>query len=595
MTAASSSGVARGPVWPTKVLAGTVGLALVSIGVVLVASLWWPRAWDGSVLEYAAWAVDHGARPYRDVFEMNYPGSYLFYGIGQQVLGSSDRSFRIRDVVVLLVALVALWRLLRSFPWPTAPVAVVLVTVQYLVVGGVGMALQRDWLVAVATLLALLALSGERTRPRLVAAGAALGAAATIKPNAALMIVALPAAFAAVELAAAARRGGGRIAAKRIARRELARFGWIALGAAGLIAVVVAWVVAAGGWSDFVWINRHYLPRYGRLDGGGMETTSLGASLFDTAVLTLKREELATMVLGAAVVGLRRRPGGELRLLLVLSVVGVTGFVAAVAAGKAWDYHQWTWLLAALCFLAVGTGDVATGRWTTWSRAPRRLVVATAIGFLVAYAVWLARVDAPSLLLHHRIRHLAFLLSPLPIAALAVLDLVSSSPRGRDVVRRPWMASAGVLLVAGVLVVNAASLLNLARPNTVTEVPKTEHQLGLVLRDHLRPGDRLQILGTVAGHEAALEAEAPPATSFIYDFHFFHDVGSPETTELRERFIREWEADPPELVLVSEESWSHRRTYEDLESFPELVDELAEYRVVFRNEEATILERRDRP
>lgn len=587
MTATAPGPAASG--WSRTVLRAAVALGLVSIAVVLVASLTWPRSWDASVLEQTSWLVTRGLRPYRDVFDMNYPGAYLFYGTGQRLLGTSDRSFRIRDVVVLLVALVALYRLMRRFRWPAAPVAVVLVTVQYLVVGGVGMALQRDWLAAAATLLAVAALAGTRTRPRLVAAGAALGAAVTIKPTAALMIVVLPAAFALVDGAALARRHVGRPALVAFARRELGRFAWLVLGAAAVVAVAALWVVQAGGWSDFVWINRHYLPRYGRLDGAGFETDSTLDSLARTAWATVRRVELPTMVLGAVVVGLRRRPGPELRILLVLSAVGAAGFGSAVAAGKGWDYHQWTWLFAALCALAVGTADLATGRWQPWTKVPRWATACVAVAFLVSYGWWIIRVDGPALLLHHRIRHLAFLVSPLPIAALAGLDLVAAARR--PVRGRVW-ARVATLLVAAVLVVNAVALLNLSRPATVTEVPPTEHQVAEVLAARLQPGDRVQILGTVGGHEAALEAHARPATTFTYDFHFFHDIGSPETDALRSRFIREWRAHPPDLVVVSEQSWSHRQSYDDLESFPELVDELAAYRVIYRDRDAMVLERR---
>lgn len=580
---------ARDPRWPRTVLRMSAGLAFAAIGVVLVASLAWPRSWDGSVLEHTSWALGRGLRPYRDVFDMNYPGAYLFYGTGQRLFGTSDRSFRIRDVIVLLVALVALYRLMRRFPWPTAPVALVLVTSQYLVVGGVGMALQRDWLVAVAVLLAVVALAGRRSRWHLVGAGAALGAAMTIKPTAALLIVVLPAAHALVDAAALARRRAGRAEVAELGRRELRRLGWIVLGATLVCGAALLWVVASGGWSDFVWINRHYLPRYGRLDGGGMETSSTGSSLVQAAWATVRRVELPTMVLGAVVVGLRRRPRPELRLLLVLSAVGAAGFATAVAAGKVWNYHHWTWLLAALCLLAVGTADLATGRWQPWTQVPRWCVAVAALALVVAYGCWLVRADATSLLLQHRIRFLAFLLSPLPIVALAVFDLAG----GRRRLPHGSILTAAVLLVAGVLVVNALALMNLARPGQVVEVPWSEERIGEVLASRLRSGDRIQILGTVGGHEAALEAGALPATSFTYDFHFFHDEGSPETDALRARFIREWRAHPPELVIVSERSWSHRQSYDDLRSFPELTGELAAYHEIYRNEDAIVLQRLD--
>lgn len=71
------------------------------------------------------------------------------------------------------------------------------------------------------------------------------------------------------------------------------------------------------------------------------------------------------------------------------------------------------------------------------------------------------------------------------------------------------------------------------------------------LKENLGPGETVQPLDWTGGAvHAMLLANAAPATSFIYDFHFYHHVQDPYIKALRSRFISELTAAMPRFVIA---------------------------------------------
>jgi len=72
----------------------------------------------------------------------------------------------------------------------------------------------------------------------------------------------------------------------------------------------------------------------------------------------------------------------------------------------------------------------------------------------------------------------------------------------------------------------------------------------------LEPGDRVQPLDWSSGAlHGMLVAEAPLATRFVYDYHFYHHVSDPEIQRLRRQFESELRASPPRfLIRITDES-----------------------------------------
>jgi hypothetical protein len=119
------------------------------------------------------------------------------------------------------------------------------------------------------------------------------------------------------------------------------------------------------------------------------------------------------------------------------------------------------------------------------------------------------------------------------------------------------------------------------------------HEVSEFLRTHLQPGDLVQPLDWTGGAvHGMLEARAPLATRFMYDFHFYHHVDTPYVVRLRRQFVRQLAAARPRFVIrvFDGRPWpggpGTSREFPALEAFLE-----REYRVVHTGATYDILER----
>ena len=71
-------------------------------GVWMVALTWhWPLVWDAQVMHYANFMIRHGFAPYRDISDMNLPGSYVMEGAAMRIFGGGDLAWRFYDFSLL--------------------------------------------------------------------------------------------------------------------------------------------------------------------------------------------------------------------------------------------------------------------------------------------------------------------------------------------------------------------------------------------------------------------------------------------------------------------------------------------------------------
>jgi hypothetical protein len=83
-----------------------------------------------------------------------------------------------------------------------------------------------------------------------------------------------------------------------------------------------------------------------------------------------------------------------------------------------------------------------------------------------------------------------------------------------------------------------------------TGINPTSREVAAYLAAHLAPGETVQPLDTVIGVvDGMRRADAPLATSFEYQFMFYHHADSVPIQTLRRRFIRELEEARPVLVI----------------------------------------------
>ena len=139
---------------------------------------------DQSIFDYIAWLGSQGLSPYRDSFEVNWPGKILIHRLAQLVFGNSPDAFRAFDFLVMqaaaIVASALLWRQgLR------VGAAVMLATYPAIyITSGHWMAGQRDIVAAQFLLIACYWLAGpRRSAAGLWAAGATMAFAVTIRPT----------------------------------------------------------------------------------------------------------------------------------------------------------------------------------------------------------------------------------------------------------------------------------------------------------------------------------------------------------------------------------------------------------------------------
>jgi hypothetical protein len=330
--------------------------------------LWASRGWrlvhDAPIMHYVAWQILEGATPYRDLFDMNFPGVYVAHLLVLATLGSGDLAFRLFDVALLAVTGAGLWAALRSAGPSSGPAAAALFGL-YHVAGGPWLAGQRELL-----LCALLAWSAagaiawteasSGARPRLLGGTAvALGIAVWVKPHAALLVPLL------------AWWVWSRCQGPMRSRALVTVGAGLALPGVGFL----TWLGWAGGLAAFMDITLGYLiPLYSRLG-----RSELLRELVERDYGLLVLLGLAAWAgLGATVLSLTRR-----REMLAVLATGL-GYGAAHfwLQGRGWEYHFYPLALFAVAVGGAGLGaSVASRRgWLT-----AMLVIALAV---TAAALW---------------------------------------------------------------------------------------------------------------------------------------------------------------------------------------------------------------
>lgn len=239
------------------ILAGVVffPLLVMALGLSLQATEW-VLYHDMMLMHYVAQQLLEGAAPYRDIFDMNLPGTYLLHMAAIELFGEGDTGWN-RFVLLWLALTAAMafrfcWQGGRILPALLAPAAL---TCFALAQGNEGFG-QRDFfmllfLFSSGHLAANLAEEKTSSRTAAFAAGALLACACWIKPYVGLLLPAL-----AVML--------------YVWRRDVRIIAFFLGGAALVSAAVLGWLYARSGmdaWLDIVF--NFLLPIYSGIGGYG--------------------------------------------------------------------------------------------------------------------------------------------------------------------------------------------------------------------------------------------------------------------------------------------------------------------------------------
>jgi hypothetical protein len=322
-------------------------------------SLDWPLVHDAPIMHYVAWRIGDGAVPYRDLFDMNFPGVYLLHLLVLRSLGAGDLAWRLFDLAWLAAAAGAIAAL--AWPWGRLAAGVgALLYALYHLAGGAWQAGQRDFLLCPLLLAGALGVARwaeSRGRGALAWGGLAMGASMTLKPH----TVVLAAALGAL-VAVRARRTGGNVTAPLVL---------FAAGAAVAPLAVAGWLAAAGALPAWRAIVLDYLiPLY-----SGLGRPTAWSVHRPWAWIPLG----AGVLLSAGAVA----AGGRLGARHAVAGLGVLyGVAHFVGQGKGWEYHLHP-LAAFAVVLLVAELEPALAR--VWRPGALALVLAVAAtGVLLA-------------------------------------------------------------------------------------------------------------------------------------------------------------------------------------------------------------------
>jgi hypothetical protein len=168
-------------------------LAILPCVALFVVRTWhWPLVGDAPLMHYVVFLMDHGRIPYRDIVDINMPGTYLIEGLVIHVFGGGSLAWRIFDFSLIGVAAAAMAAIACPYSWFAAVFSASIFLFLHGRDGLIQLG-QRDLMITVLLLLGyafLFHALRSRDQQRIWATalfGLCTGMAATVKPTALLL------------------------------------------------------------------------------------------------------------------------------------------------------------------------------------------------------------------------------------------------------------------------------------------------------------------------------------------------------------------------------------------------------------------------
>jgi hypothetical protein len=280
----------------------------------------WPLVHDAPIMHYIAWRLGEGAAPYRDVWDMNFPGVYLLHAAVLWLGGAGDRAWRVFDLAWLGLGCLAVAGFAASWGRVAAIGGALFYALHHLAAGPWQTG-QRDFLLCPLLLFGALGVVQWIERRSslfpLTWAGLALGLGITVKPHAALLAVAL----AVPVLREGWRSGHGPV-------RGLPSAVFVASVGLPVLAMVI-WVAAHGALPAWRALLLDYLlPLY-----SGLRQAEPGFDRWHAWVPVG-----VSIALSVAAAAWSRRLGVRHWIALLGLGYGVVHFFIQ---GKGWEYHSY--------------------------------------------------------------------------------------------------------------------------------------------------------------------------------------------------------------------------------------------------------------
>lgn len=343
------------------------GAALVLLGclaLLLVKTSAWPLISDAVLMHYVVLLMHHGMLPYRDIVDVNMPGSYLADMAVIRVFGTGAFGWRLFDYTLTAIAGIAMLDMLRTRSLFAGLLGAALFAILH-IGDGVAQAAQRDYLIAILLLAGCaLLVRGVRTGAswQFFVFGLCCGVSATIKP---------PTIAFALLLAAAGYAGPSRTTWP----------GRLAAGLAGVLmplAAACAWLVHLHSLRAFLLLTQSLVVYH-----AGMARHPIGFLIAHAIPSQLLPLALLALAIQACDHGWRHI---EQNLALLAIACGLLSFCIQ---GKAYPYHRYPLLAFFWLFVAM---QVAEALSSSRSSSDRCSSFKPALGWtIVAYSLlWLA-------------------------------------------------------------------------------------------------------------------------------------------------------------------------------------------------------------
>jgi len=452
----------------------------------------WPLVGDASLIHYMGWLIERGWAPYRQIGDMNMPGSYLLELAAMHLFGMGDLAWRIYDFTLMAAAGAAFFviarcvdasssaassrRVATDASWLAGLLAACLFV---LIHGRDGLAEggQRDLTMAICLVVATAFVFVAIRRDAAWAAaafGLFSGVALTIKPTA------LPLTVAQMIVAGYMLRSRGQ-------KRETPHPRWLRPAIAFLAGYLVAPCIAL----LFLIRERALLAFFANLHGLVLYYSGLGHKPPGFLLLHSVSPLLPLVLLWLAVLALRRQAMDWERGVLLCGAV--FGLVSYLVQARGFPYYRYTLLIFLLPLMAMDFTQAAqTELSNLWRNAAHTRRIKAAQWLALAALAFGGFFLAPqSAVLMHRYRWWE-------------TDFISSLQQNLDTLG------------------------------------------GQRLSGHIQCIDSISGCGNVL-YRMRLE----PANGLLVDFPLFGEPGVPFVQQTRESFSAAMNASPPEVLVVS--------------------------------------------
>ncbi|HEX6494671.1 MAG TPA: hypothetical protein VF018_04255 [Acidobacteriaceae bacterium] len=343
-------------------------LAIASIIFVLL-TYRWQLVGDAQVFHFAHFLMANGFRPYRDIPDINMPGTYIIEGWAMSVFGGSDLGWRIYDFSLLGGLTVAMIVIALPYDWVAGFFAGVVFAFAHACEGPRNSA-QRDEVITVLIMIGCACLfeSLRRRKPWLLLAfGFSLGMACTIKP---LVVPLVP---ALLGLAA------WNLKKERAAVAPYVAWAFIGMAAAGMI--MVAFLARHHAFGDFLNCVRTLIPFYTAMDRASIWTL-LRHVIPRGAAIVLPFALIVT--LSGALWRNWERPA-------IFLCIGF-GIFSYFVQDKGYNYH--TYPLAAFVLLWAAIELMLALGSAKWTRLAAVGIAGMAAGIFIAIPTYVRRLNA---------------------------------------------------------------------------------------------------------------------------------------------------------------------------------------------------------